>query len=81
MVKQMPGNRVVLISLLQLRKSTLYPGPDSFPEYTGYGGCMEEPKLIKVVGAAIIKDGKVLCAQRGAGKSLAGYWELSLIHI
>lgn len=56
MVKQMPGNRVVLISLLQLRKSTLYPGPDSFPEYTGYGGCMEEPKLIKVVGAAIIKD-------------------------
>ena len=75
MVKQMPGNRVVLISLLQLRKSTLYPGPDSFPEYTGYGGCMEEPKLIKVVGAAIIKDGKVLCAQRGAGKSLAGYWE------
>ncbi|ATU21219.1 (deoxy)nucleoside triphosphate pyrophosphohydrolase [Bifidobacterium choerinum] len=34
-----------------------------------------EPKLIRVVGAAIVKDGKVLCAQRGAGKSLAGYWE------
>lgn len=34
-----------------------------------------EPKLIRVVGAAIVKDGKVLCAQRGVGKSLAGYWE------
>lgn len=34
-----------------------------------------EPKLIRVVGAAIVKDGKVLCAKRGDGKSLAGYWE------
>lgn len=34
-----------------------------------------EPRLIRVVGAAIVKDGNVLCAQRGAGKSLAGYWE------
>lgn len=32
-------------------------------------------KIINVVGAAIIKDGKVLCARRGEGKSLAGYWE------
>lgn len=35
----------------------------------------EETKLIRVVGAAIVKDGKVLCAQRGPGKTLAGYWE------
>lgn len=35
----------------------------------------EEPRLIRVVGAAIVKDGKVLCAQRGSGKTLAGYWE------
>lgn len=34
-----------------------------------------EPKLIQVVGAAIVRDGKVLCAQRGAEKTLAGYWE------
>ena len=32
-------------------------------------------KIINVVGAAIIKDGEVLCARRGEGKSLAGYWE------
>lgn len=32
-------------------------------------------KIINVVGAAIIKDGEVLCARRGEGKSL------SLIHI
>ena len=32
-------------------------------------------KLIDVVGAAIVRDGKVLCARRGNGKSLAGYWE------
>lgn len=31
--------------------------------------------IIDVVGAAIMRDGKVLCAQRGAGKSLAGFWE------
>lgn len=34
-----------------------------------------ETKIINVVGAAIVKDGTVLCAQRGPGKSLAGYWE------
>ena len=32
-------------------------------------------QIINVVGAAIIKDGEVLCARRGEGKSLAGYWE------
>ena len=32
-------------------------------------------KRIRVVGAAIVRDGRVLCAQRGDGKSLAGYWE------
>ena len=32
-------------------------------------------KTINVVGAAIDKDGKVLCAQRGEGRSLAGFWE------
>ena len=32
-------------------------------------------KLIDVVGAAIVRNGKVLCARRGSGKSLAGYWE------
>ena len=32
-------------------------------------------KTINVVGAAIVKDGKVLCAQRGEGRSLAGFWE------
>lgn len=31
--------------------------------------------LIRVVGAAIVRDGLVLCAQRGSEKSLAGYWE------
>ena len=31
-------------------------------------------KQINVVGAVIVKDGKVLCAQRGKG-SLAGLWE------
>ena len=30
---------------------------------------------INFVGAAIVKDGKVLCAQRGEGRSLAGFWE------
>ncbi len=34
-----------------------------------------EGKIIRVVGAAIVRDGTVLCAQRGKGKSLAGYWE------
>lgn len=35
----------------------------------------KNPKVINVVGAAIVRDGKVLCARRGPGKSLAGYWE------
>ena len=30
---------------------------------------------IEVVGAVIIRDGLVLCAQRGDGGSLAGRWE------
>src|SRR6185312_4923327 len=32
-------------------------------------------KQIHVVGAVIVEDGKVLCAQRGPGGSLAGLWE------
>ena len=32
-------------------------------------------KQIKVVGAVIEKKGKILCAQRGQDKSLAGLWE------
>lgn len=32
-------------------------------------------KLIRVVGAAIVRDGRLFCAQRGAGKQLAGKWE------
>ena len=32
-------------------------------------------KRIHVVGAVIIKDGLVLCAQRGEGASLPGFWE------
>lgn len=32
-------------------------------------------RVIRVVGAAIVRDGKVLCAQRGEGKALAGAWE------
>lgn len=32
-------------------------------------------KDIYVVGAVIQKDGKILCAQRGSGKSLAYKWE------
>ncbi|QGU01749.1 CTP pyrophosphohydrolase [Corynebacterium kalinowskii] len=32
-------------------------------------------KRIEVTGAVIVRDGKVLCARRGEGKSLAGYWE------
>lgn len=30
---------------------------------------------IEVVGAVIVRDGLVLCAQRGPGGSLAGRWE------
>ena len=32
-------------------------------------------KQIRVVGAAIVRDGKVMCAQRGGGKQLSGKWE------
>ena len=36
----------------------------------------QQPRnIINVVGAAIVRNGKVLCAQRGEGKSLAGFWE------
>lgn len=31
--------------------------------------------MVKVVGAVLEKDGKIFCAQRGYGKSLAGLWE------
>ena len=31
--------------------------------------------IIDVVGAAIVNDGRILCAQRGEGRTLAGYWE------
>lgn len=32
-------------------------------------------KEIKVAGAIIVDNGKILCAQRGPKKSLANYWE------
>ena len=32
-------------------------------------------KQISVVGAVIVRDGLVLCAQRGASGALAGLWE------
>lgn len=32
-------------------------------------------KQINVVGAVIVRDRSILCAQRGPGGSLAGYWE------
>ncbi|MFD1338728.1 (deoxy)nucleoside triphosphate pyrophosphohydrolase [Microbacterium lemovicicum] len=32
-------------------------------------------KQINVVGAVIVQDGQVLCAQRGPAGSLAGLWE------
>lgn len=32
-------------------------------------------KQIDVVGAVIVRDGAILCAQRGPVGSLAGYWE------
>ena len=31
--------------------------------------------IIDVVGAAIVSDGNILCAQRGEGRTLTGYWE------
>lgn len=36
---------------------------------------MHVKKEINVVGAVIVKDGAVLCAQRGPFGSLAGMWE------
>lgn len=36
-------------------------------------GTIEKP--LRVVGAAIQHNNMILCAQRGANKSLAGYWE------
>lgn len=33
------------------------------------------PKQIDVVGAVIVRDGKVLAAQRGPGMTMAGMWE------
>ncbi|NMM99597.1 DNA mismatch repair protein MutT [Bifidobacterium sp. DSM 109958] len=32
-------------------------------------------RIIDVVGAAIVRNGTVLCARRGPGKSLEGFWE------
>jgi 8-oxo-dGTP diphosphatase len=32
-------------------------------------------KQIRVVGAVIVRDSHVLCAQRGTGTALAGFWE------
>ena len=32
-------------------------------------------KIIKVVGAILIKEGRILCAQRGGAKSLPFLWE------
>lgn len=34
-------------------------------------------RQINVVGAIIVKNGKILCAQRGYDKSLAGFWEFT----
>lgn len=43
---------------------------------TATASSMQQPrKVINVVGAVIVQNGKVLCAQRGEGKSLAGFWE------
>jgi len=33
------------------------------------------PRQVEVVGAVIVRDGLVLCAQRGPGGDLAGLWE------
>ncbi|MFY9262365.1 MAG: (deoxy)nucleoside triphosphate pyrophosphohydrolase [Actinomycetaceae bacterium] len=32
-------------------------------------------KTIHVIGAIIVRDGRILAAQRGPGRSLAGLWE------
>ena len=41
-----------------------------------YPGCswIRNAKSLTSLGAAIVTNGTVLCAQRGPGKSLAGYW-------
>ena len=36
---------------------------------------MPTRKRIHVVGAVIVRDGKILCAQRGPDSSLPGMWE------
>ena len=36
---------------------------------------MNPLKKINVVGAILVENGKILCAQRGEGKSLAYLWE------
>jgi 8-oxo-dGTP diphosphatase len=36
---------------------------------------MQMPKQIDVVGAVIVRDGLVFCAQRGPGSALGGMWE------
>ncbi|MCW6660983.1 (deoxy)nucleoside triphosphate pyrophosphohydrolase [Aerococcaceae bacterium NML201209] len=36
---------------------------------------MTQKKIIKVVGAAIIQEGKILCVQRGNNMTLSGFWE------
>lgn len=36
---------------------------------------MKQLKKINVVGAVLVENGKILCAQRGEGKSLAYLWE------
>lgn len=35
----------------------------------------DAPRVIRVSGAAILRDGKILCARRPEGKNLAGKWE------
>jgi 8-oxo-dGTP diphosphatase len=42
---------------------------------TGNANKTKPSSVTRVVGAAIISNGKILCAQRGESKSLAGYWE------
>lgn len=32
-------------------------------------------KVVEVVGAVIVREGRVLCAQRGSGGALPGKWE------
>lgn len=33
------------------------------------------PKEINVVGAVIVRDGRIFAAKRGPGRSMAGFWE------